>query len=175
MRSLTLSPEEISANSTFLTDFFSQAYGERFVGEQNFKVGYLDNADYAITSGPVHRLGAAALLRNARITACATSTDRVAFGSRFDLMTSVLGHAHATELDAWISIGVNSPATMVEATKASGMTRSHDTSKIEERLETFGDVSRYAINQTNEGLLIALNSSAKGPNYWQQVWDWSKS
>ena len=174
MISVVTTSQNIKENTSYLVDFFDQAYGERFVGAKNFIDGYLSKAESLVTVGAIPDIGAAALLRSTRITACATSPDRLRHGSRFMLLGSLFNNVQAEEPDAYITIGVNAPRIMTDSVSAAGMTRAKDKSKLEERLSAFGNVSRYEIQPVESGFLIALKSSVKGPNYWQQVWDWSE-
>ncbi len=172
MSKSVLFPDQIASNSCALTDLFAESYGEGFVGAERFRAGYLDPADRAFCIGALPDLGAVALLRNTRITASATSPDRERFGSRFDLLVSLMGDVRKEEPSAWASVGTSAREVIRAATIAAGMKRSDDEDLLNQRLSKFGDVSRYQVERTSEGLLIALRSSQKGPDYWQEVWDW---
>lgn len=168
-------PSDIALSEKLLTDFFGLAYAERFVGTEAFSQFFVREADVAICLDTTENLHAAALIRSTRITAAGTHPDVETHGRRFLNFITLLKEIHTFQPESWTTIGLDVSDRIRAYAETAGMQRSMDVHLLQRRLQPFGGLGTVAIRETDDGLLIASKLSSKGPDYWQEVWDWSES
>lgn len=155
-----------------LLSLFRESYGENYVGNERFTDGYLCMAQSAVVIDEPHPYTSALLLRSKRMTAVATRTNTREFGPRAMNLIRLLQLTASYETESYITIGLDSIQKVGSVAASAGMSPSQDRGLAEERLSAFGNVDRYAIEESEDGLCIALKTSSKGSAYWQQIWDW---
>lgn len=170
-----LTGEAIASSHDVLLDVFRDGYADAYVGDAHFSKNFLDRADVAVVDDRHEDINAAALLRNSRITAIATRSDRETFGPRIDNFAGLLRYTHLVDDAAWITIGVDAKQAVRTAAAEAGMTQSCNEGLLRERLERTGRAGSFATSWNGTGLIINLAGSSHGSDYWQEVWGWDTS